>query len=195
MASADGAALARLSRAELAGMATLWPKPSPALALKVVEPMHVLSLRHLPGGGLAALADALAAQALPALPQPGQSCGSERMLIWRSPNETLLLTQDAVQAAALLTALRPVPGALAGALDLSHGMLVVTLQGSGVDALLSRLVDAHALPRETGQASRMRLADIAAVVWREAPDRVGLLVDRANDPYLAAWLRYACAAV
>lgn len=195
MATPDTAPLAPVSRADVAALATLWPKSSPALAVHMVEPMHVLSLRHLPGGGSSALLTVMAAHALPELPEPGRSYGIEPRLIWRSPNETLLLTQDPMQASALLAALRPASGALACALDLSSGTLVVKLQGCGVEALLSRLVDAHALPREAGEASRMRLADIAAVVWREAPDRVGLLVDRANVHYLAQWLSYAADAI
>lgn len=195
MATPETAALAALSRAEVAGLAALWPKPSPSLAVTLVEPMQVLSLRHLPGGGSAALLAVMDAHALPVLPEPGRSCGTEPRLIWRSPNETLLLTQDAAQAAALLAALHPVPGALACALDLSSGSLVLRLQGNSVEALLSRLVDAQAVPREAGEASRVRLADIAAVIWREAPDHAGLLVDRANDQYLARWLTYAAEAV
>ena len=195
MATADSTALAPQSRVDLARLATLWSESSPALTLRVVEPMRVLSLRHLQAEGARALNTVLAAHALPMLAQPGRFCGIESMLIWRSPDEALLLTQDDARAAALLAALQPAPGALACALDLSSGMLVVKLQGSGVGALLSRLVDAQALPREAGQGSRMRLADIAAMVWREAPDRVGLLVDRANEHYLARWLSYAADAV
>jgi heterotetrameric sarcosine oxidase gamma subunit len=195
MAASDSLALAPLSGAEVAGLAALWPKSSAAIALRLVEPLHVLSLRHFPGGGASALSTVLAEHRLPGLPGPGHSRGIEPRLIWRSPTETLLLTQDAAQASALLAALRPAPGALACALDLSAGTLVVTLQGGNVEALLSRLVDAHALPRGTDQASRVRLADIAAVVWRGAPDHLGLLVDRANAHYLARWLSYAADAI
>jgi sarcosine oxidase gamma subunit len=84
---------------------------------------------------------------------------------------------------------------LACALDLSAGSLVVKLQGGNVEALLSHLVDAHALPRGADQASRVRLVDIAALVWRDAPDHVGPLVDRANVHYLARWLSYAAGAI
>ncbi len=195
MATTDSFALAPLSGAEVAGLAAFWPKSSTAMALQWVEPMHVLSLRHLPAGGASALATVLAGHSLLALPAPGQACGIEPRLIWRSPSEILLLTQDAAHASALLAALRPAPGALACALDLSAGTLVVKLQGGGVEALLSRLVDAQALPRRTGQASRVRLADIAAVVWRDAPDHLALLVDRANVHYLARWLSYAADAI
>jgi heterotetrameric sarcosine oxidase gamma subunit len=195
MATTDTTVLAALSPATVAGLATLWPKSSPAFTLRVVETTQVLSLRHLPGGGAATLGAMLAGHAAAALPDPGRCCGSEPRLIWRSPSEILLLTEDPTLASVLLAARLPAPRALACALDLSSGTLHLVLQGSGVHALLSRLVDAQALPREAGQASRMRLADIAAVVWREAPDRVGVLVDRTNDHYLAHWLRYAADAL
>ena len=188
MASPDIATLAPLSHAEIAGLAALWPKSSPKLALQVVEPMHVLSLRHWPAGGTSVLSGVLAGNTLPG---PGRYSGTEPRLIWCSPNETLLLTKDARLASTLHAALRPAPGALACALDLSAGTLVVEMRGGNVESLLSRLVDSQALPRDPGQASRMRLVDIAVVVWREAPDRAGLLVDRANGHYLARWLSYA----
>ncbi len=191
MASRDSAALAPLSHAALAGLAALWPKSSPALALQVVEPMHVLSLRHWPGGGTSALLTVMAGHTLPGPPAPGHCCGIEPRLIWCSPNETLLLTKDASLASALLAALRPAPAALACALDLSAGTLVVEMRGGNLEALLSRLVDSQSLPRNAGQASRVRLVDIEAVVWRDGPDRAGLLIDRANGHYLAQWLSYA----
>ena len=195
MAWPDGADLAPLAPAEVTGLAALWPTPSSALAVQVVEPVHVLSLRHLPAGGATALSAVMAGHALSELPGPGHCCGIQPRLIWRSPNEMLLLTQDGAQASALLAELRPKPGALACALNLSAGTLVLRLQGANVEALLSRLVDAHALPRGAGLASRVRLADIAAVVWCDAPDHVGLLVDRANGHYLAMWLSYAAEAI
>ncbi len=193
MAMPDTTRLTPLLRADIAGLAGLWPQPSPGVSLEVIESMQVLSLRHLPGG-LSALSTVRASHAAPDLPQPGRSGGTDPVLIWLSPSETLLLTRDPALAGQLLSALRPLPGALACAIDLSAGSLVLQVQGRAVDALLSRLVDAQAMPVGVGQASRMRLADIAAVVWREAPDRVGILVDRANDHYLLQWLSYAAAA-
>lgn len=175
MASPDITALARLSHVEFAGLAALWPKSSPALTLQVVESMHVLSLRHWPGAGTSALSTVLAGNELPELPGPGRCCGTEHRLIWRSPNETLLLTKDAGLASALLASLQPAPAALACALDSSAGALVVEMKGDGVEALLSRLIDSQAQPRDAGQASRVRLMDIAAVVWRDGRDRAGLL--------------------
>ena len=59
--------------------------------------------------------------------------------------------------------------------DWSTGTLVAELKGEGVEALLSRLSDSQARPRNAGQASRVRLMDIAAVVWPDGRDRAGLL--------------------
>jgi heterotetrameric sarcosine oxidase gamma subunit len=191
MASPDQAPLAPLPHAGFAGLAALWPTSTPELAWQVVEPVHVLSLRYLPGGGASVFSNAMAGNAFPALPTPGHCSGMEPRLIWCSPTETLLLTKDAALASALLAALRPAPGALACALDMSAGTLVVEMRGARVEALLSRLFDSLSLPRHAGEASRARLVDIAAVVWRDGPDHAALLVDRANAHYLARWLRYA----
>lgn len=195
MATPDVATLAARSGADIARLALAWPASSPALTVTLVETTNVVSLRHWPGDGSAALSTVLTAQGLPALPAPARACGVEPRLIWQCPNETLLLTSNGTRAAALLAALRPQPGALAFALDLASGTLVVELNGSAVDALLSRLVDGDSLPRAPGQASRVRMADIAVTVWRDAPDRVGLVVDRANGHYLARWLSYAADAM
>ena len=71
MATTDSVALAPMAGAEVAGLATLWPKSSTAISLQLVEPMHVLSLRHLPGGGASALSTVMAGHKLPVLPGAG----------------------------------------------------------------------------------------------------------------------------
>ena len=195
MAMPNQSALTACVRADLAGWPSLWPPPSPALTVTLVEPMHVLSLRHWPGEGSAALAEVLAAQGLPSLPPPGHASGTEPRLVWCSPSETLLMTSSERRANAVLAALRTVPGTLTCAIDLSSATLVIDLQGDAVDALLTRLVDAQSTPRRAGQASRARLVDITVTAWREAPDHMGILVDRANDRYLGRWLSFAASAV
>ena len=191
MASPDTA----LRRADSAGLSALWPRAVPTLTVTAIEPMQVLPLRDAPGDGQAALTRVLAALGLPALPQPGQASGRGPGLICQRTSETMLLTSDGRLTAALLDARRPLAGARAWALDLSAGTLVVELHGSALDALFSRLLDADALPRTQGQASRMRLADIAVTVWRKAPDCAQLLCDRAHSHYLARWLNYAARAL
>jgi heterotetrameric sarcosine oxidase gamma subunit len=194
MAWPESAALTPLSRAQLGELGAVLPAPTAHLAIGVVEPMHVLSLRHLPGG-VAAIAGALAAQGLHALPEARRLAGDDPCALWRSPSEWLLLTADAAVAAGITSALRPVPGALAVAIDLTAGSLVLDLRGTAVDALLSRLVDVTAVPTAVGEGTRARLADIAVALLRIAPDHVRLVADRANDRYLAQWLAYASRAL
>jgi sarcosine oxidase gamma subunit len=61
--------------------------------------------------------------------------------------------------------------------------------------LLQRLVDSHSLPMTPGSATRVRLADIAVTLVRQAPERIWLLVDRCHAHYLANWLNYAGEAI
>jgi heterotetrameric sarcosine oxidase gamma subunit len=194
MAWPEAASLTPLSRAQLGELVAVLPAPTARLAIGVAEPMRVLSLRHLPGG-VAAVAGALAAQGLHALPEPRRFIGDDPCVLWRSPSEWLLLTADAALSERIASALRPAPGALAVAVDLTAGSLVLDLQGAAVDALLSRLVDAAAVPATVGEGTRARLADIAVALVRIEPDRVRLVADRANDRYLAQWLAYAARAL
>jgi sarcosine oxidase subunit gamma len=191
MANPEALALVASSHAEIAGLASVWPASSSALALRIVEPVHVLSLHHRGPAGAEALATVAAAQRLPRLPEPGHCHGMDPVLVWRSPSEVLLITEDGARAAPVLAALRPSAGATAFAVDRSHGTLTVELTGRALDALLARLVDASGVPRELGRACATRLADIPAVLWRTAADHMRLQVDRAHDHYLARWLAYA----
>jgi heterotetrameric sarcosine oxidase gamma subunit len=127
--------------------------------------------------------------------RPRRFAGDEPCVLWRSPREWLLLTDDAALSARIASALRPVPSALAVAVDLTAGSLVLDLQGADVDALLSRLVDAAAVPTTVGEGTRARLADIAIALLRIESDRVRVVADRANDCYLAQWLAYAARAL
>jgi heterotetrameric sarcosine oxidase gamma subunit len=194
MAWPESVALTPLARAQLGELGAVLPAPTARLVIGIVEPMHVLSLRHLPGGNTA-IAGALAAQGLHALPEARRFAGDDPCVLWRSPSEWLLLTAGAAVAAGIASALRPAPGALAVAVDLTAGSLVLDLRGADVDALLSRLVDATAVPTAVGEGTRARLADIAVALLRVESDRVRLVADRANDRYLAQWLAYAARAL
>ena len=183
MATPDPIVLLRpLPRAQLATLGALLPA-----GVTLVEPLRVLSLRCLPG------AESELAAAAGALPRPGRLVGSDPLLIWRSPTEWLHVGTRDEPADALLRALPP--GGATQATDLSAGITVFELQGESIDALLPRLLDAGVQLGQPGQATRARLADIAVVGMRLAPERLWLLIDRANDHYLAHWLAYASAAL
>ena len=166
------------------------------VAVRRIEPLAVIALRHLPGAG-ESLADALCAAGVTGVPSPGQALGNGQSqgttALWRSPSEVVLLATERAAAEAAMAALAA--DALACAVDQSDGTLALELQGPRADELLQRLVDSHSLPMTLGSAVRARLADIAVTLVRRDHDRIWLLADRSHEHYLASWLAYAGAAL
>ena len=162
------------------------------LAVRRLEPMSVIALRHLPGAG-EALAAALRAAGIMDIPVPGQALGNGQgpgtWALWRSPSEITLLARERTTADAAMAALAAEP--LTCALDQTDGILALELQGTRVDELLQRLVNSPSLSVQPGSATRTRLADIAVTLVRERPDTLWLLADRSHEFYMAAWLRCA----
>jgi heterotetrameric sarcosine oxidase gamma subunit len=166
------------------------------VAVRRIEPLAVIALRHLPGAG-ESLADALCAAGVTGVPSPGQALGNGQSQgttsLWRSPSEVVLLVAERAAADAAMAALAA--DALACAVDQSDGTLALELQGPRADELLQRMVESHSLPMTLGSAVRARLADIAVTLVRQGPDRIWLLTDRSHEHYLASWLAYAGAAL
>ena len=162
------------------------------VAVRRIEPLAVIALRHLPGAG-EVLAAALQAAGVSGVPEPGQVRGQipgqGPWALWRSPSEVTLLATERAAADATMAALAS--ATLACAVDQSEGTLGVELQGPQVDELLRRLVDSRSLPDAPGSASRARLVDIAVVLVRQRPDNVWLLADRSHSHYVSSWLRQA----
>ena len=181
------------TRRSLGVWADRLPAAAADLGICVVEPLRVLSLRH--HDAPQAIESACRRAGLPALPRAGHFSGDDPLLLWRQPREWLFIGSAAAgQADALLESLAPGQDALVCAVDQSAGTVALALQGSKLDALLLRLMDAGAIPRTSGEGTRARLADIAVIVLRREPQCVWLLADRANDHYLADWLAYAALA-
>ena len=173
---------------EVSALLPALPSVRPGLAMRWVAAVHVVSLRHLPGGGLQALATA--AHPL-ALPKPGHLQGQDPAWLWCSPNECLMLASDPERARAVMAALPPNAGALAVAIDETAGKILVELRGAEIDALLSRLVDADAVPREAGRGGYVRFADVRVTLARLGQDRLWLMAERPLAQYLALWLHHA----
>jgi len=182
------------ARLQAGDWAALLPAIGPGLEWRVIEPLRVVALRHLPGG-TAAVEAAAARAGLPSLPSAGAFCGADPLVVWRQPREWVLVSTADAAADGLLAALKPGAQALAVAVDQSAGSVGIELRGPQVDAVLARLVDASAVPREPGHGTRARLADIAVTMLRLAPSTLWLIADHANDRYLADWLAYASQAV
>ncbi|MCE2660106.1 MAG: hypothetical protein LW854_18010 [Rubrivivax sp.] len=150
----------------------------------------MLALRHL-AGDAAAIDEVLTAHSLPPLPGPGACLGDDPWQLWTGPAEMLLVTSNGPLADGVLAALRPGCHRLACAVDQSAGSLVFDMRGAGLDDLLSRLLDASAIPGHAGLGVRARLMDISAVILRVGQDRALLVVDRALGGYAAQWIGHA----
>lgn len=170
------------------------------VAVRRIEPLAVIALRHLPGAG-EALTAALRAAGFQDVPAPGQALGNGQsqgqgiaaVALWRSPSEVTLLAFERATAEAAMAALAA--DALACAVDQTDGTLALELHGPRLDDLLCRLVDSQALPAAPGRAVRARLVDIAVTLVRQQADSVWLLADRSHAHYLASWLSHAGAAL
>jgi len=124
------------------------------------------------------------------LHRDGDGDGESTLVVRRNPEELLLLSEEPAAAAALLAALPPGRHGDAVAIELSHGTLVLALEGPRLDLWLSHLVDAAAIPRQRGSAARTRLVDVPVLLLHLEEDEMLLLADRALAPYLADWLAF-----
>lgn len=162
-----------------------------ALRLSAVEPLHVVSVRALPG------ADASWLQALGggdpiSRPLPGRFEGDVVRIVWRSPTEYLVVTQEAARLQGLLQSLRPGSCADACAVDRTAGTVGFAIEGRRLDEALARLVDAAAIPAEPGRAVRARCVDLAVVMLRIDARQAWVLAQRPVASHLLEGLRSAC---
>lgn len=185
--AADVLHAAAAARSARWGLLCAAAAPQRQVRLRLVQPLHVLSVRTLAPPD-APWAAAVHAAAPPALPAPGCYTGEAVRVAWLGPREYLVVTQDSAAAAGILAAWRPGRQALTCALDRSAGTLTVELTGPGAAALLARLIDAASVPPRPGGATRARCMDIAVTLLRLAPECVWLLADRSHEDYLAEWL-------
>jgi sarcosine oxidase gamma subunit len=178
------------SRLQLSGVAQLIPGATDNCTVSIVEPQRVISIRHLPDRENA-LQNVLADANVRQVPAAGHFEGEDPFLLWLTPTEYLLITSSDAFADDFLAALPTAQNALAYALDLSAGYLVVELQGEGIQDVLPRLLDASAIPQTPGRCTRARVVETAAIMLRFTDNRVWLVTDRVNDRYLMRWIAYA----
>jgi sarcosine oxidase gamma subunit len=109
----------------------------------------------------------------------------DRILAWRSPTETLCLGP----AAANLAWTERLANAADGyCVDLSSALGVLRILGGGGPALLARLGSTDSVPAP-GEARRSRMADVAGLALSVRAAEILLVVDRAQLPHVAGWIR------
>ena len=113
--------------------------------------------------------------------------------LWLSPDEWLLLSPEAGTAAlfqTIETALGAVPHAL---IDISHRQVGFEIAGSAAAVVLNSgcPLDLAQAAFPVGMSTRTVLAKSDIVLWRRAPDRFRLEVNRSFANYVAGYLRMA----
>lgn len=112
--------------------------------------------------------------------------GSELVLAWRSPTETLLVTADAGWLAAVSAfAADRSDGCL---VDQTGGILSLVLTGARVPDLLLRLGSSDAIPT-LGEARTGRLAELSVMSVCTRPGEILLLVERVYIRHVIGWIR------
>ncbi len=170
-------------------MADLIQAEAGAPGCRQLSGISVATIRHF--GGDSSAREAVQAQGLEWSEVPGSLTGHDPWLAWRNPQETLALSLHPQALHSVRDALAPGRSETAVAIDLSESLAVFELHGALLDDWLSHLVDALAIPRQSGQVWRCRLADIPVLLLRLDPERVWLVADRPIAPYLSNWLLYS----
>lgn len=156
---------------------------------RLLAGVYAVTIRHFPDDNRAQGAVQEAGLVWP--DSPCQLTGDDPWMAWRSPQEMLLIGSRHEPEHAVLQSLAPGRSDSAVALDLSEALAVFELHGPQIDDWLSHLVDALAIPRQSGRVTRCRLADVSVLLLRLDPERVWLVADRPTAPYLGNWLAYA----
>ena len=161
------------------------------LRARFIEPLRAIALRGI-GEGIDTIRATLSTHGA-VLPDPAQFSGSDPFVLWRNPTEWVLIATSDALADQVLRELAPGRHARACAFDQSPGAVAIELEGSAVESVLSRLVDASAIPRAPGRGTRARLGDIAVTMLRVGSGRMWLIADRSVEDYLVDWIGYAAA--
>jgi sarcosine oxidase gamma subunit len=156
---------------------------------RLLAATSAITIRHFPGD--ASARHAVQQAGLAWCETPGTFTGTGPWLAWRSPQEAIAIGCEPARLRTLLAALAPGRNAGAAAVDISEAIGGVELHGPMLDEWLAHLVDATAIPRQAGRVTRARLADVAVMLLRLAPERLWLLAEKPLLPYVQEWLAYA----
>ena len=157
------------------------------LSVHLDDAMQTAALRYFAGdGALAVAVRELTGLALPKVLQAACTADGQLLLAWRSPTETLCLTDSRAR-------LWDLEGKLTGVADgclvnLSGGLQVWRVTGERIPDLLSRLGGTASIPRP-GEARRGRMADVPELALCVRAGETLLVVDRAYSEHLMGGVR------
>ena len=160
------------------------------LSVSAERDLQIASLRYFHNAGtFAAAVREAVGRALPeplrALQVGSAAQGSYVILAWRSPTETLLLSNG---RAAFDELERQLAAALDGCMvNLTGGIDVFRVRGEKAGDLLLRLGAATAIPNQ-GEARSGRLAELQVLTACLAPSEFLLLVERVYANHLLEWI-------
>lgn len=129
----------------------------------------------------------------PLLPLSTATHSDSTLIVWRNPQEWLVLGEPSAVAAML----RPItPGQATHwvGVDLSEALAVIELTGTGIAAWLCRLTDAQSVPACVGQATGARMADAAVTLVMLEASRYWVVVERPWVCHVLGWFDHADAA-
>lgn len=158
----------------------------PHAVFKAVPPMTRFVFR----GDAAACAAAGAALGIDFPPALRAAIGHKRAVLWQGPDEFLVLAEDAEQKGVweqIETALGDIPHSL---VDVSHRNVAFTLEGEGVEALLSTAVmlDLSLEQFPVGMTTRTLFAKADVTLWRQDRQRFHVECWRSFASYVTGLL-------
>jgi sarcosine oxidase gamma subunit len=168
---------------------------SPGVSVTADRGLLIASLRYFDhAGGFAAAAREAVGRALPeplrAFQIGSATQGSYVILAWRSPTETLLLSNDRAAFEELERVLAAAPdGCL---VNQTGGIDVLRARGEKAGNLLLRLGAATAIA-SLGEARSGRLAELQVLTVCVQPGEFLMLVERVYANHLIGWIRATAA--
>lgn len=118
-----------------------------------------------------------------------------RAAIWQSPDEWLLIAEDAEPAPLIETLQKALAGIPHGLVDVSHRQAALEVSGPGAARLLSAGVPVDLAPAifPVGMAARTLLVKADILLWRRSAERFRLEFGRSFSTYVVDILAQAAA--
>ncbi len=127
------------------------------------------------------------------LASPLSAAGDDPRSLWLGPDRWLLVSDSTTPAAIARTCQKRLAEILHSAVDYSAGLSVLRIAGPNAWQLLATGSGIDLRPGKfpIRTCCRTRLAQIAAVIVAEAPEKLDVYVDRSYETYLSDWLSEA----